>query len=359
MINKPLSPYQRIMALDAFRGLTIIGMMLVNAQTESAYALLKHAPWNGCTIADLVFPFFLFIVGCSAALSLTRQAGSPQTLGILKRTVLLFLIGLLLNAFPAFHWDHLRFMGILQRIAICYCLGSFLYLYTNRKVMIVIFLAIVFGYWYFLLNIEQIKVANLIDNFLIPLNHLYLGGKVTEPEGLLSTLPALATTLLGFLAADLLLTSAWSKIKKCAFMIALGCLLLYIGYVWSLVYPFNKTLWTSSYVLWTGGLAFLTLAGLFILEDILGLTKVVLPLNVVGRNALFAFVFHVVLIKLLGFYDVLTPNGKSMNLRQALPELLFSGLSPANASLLFSLIFVLFNLAILYILYRKKIFIRL
>ncbi len=359
----------RILSLDVFRGITMALMVLVNSQgTRFIYPILDHAEWNGCTLADLVFPAFLFIVGVTTVISLKKQRPGHEVYGnILKRSILLFLIGLFLNAFPL-HFDlaTLRVHGILQRIALCYLVCSIIYLNTAVKTQLLIFVGILLGYWYFITQIpmpgisaDQLSIAHnwagYIDSLILSPAHLY---KNFDPEGLLGTIPAIATTLSGLITGNFLL-STYSNPKKCYLMIAVGLLFLLLGWMWGWAFPINKSLWTSSYVLWTSGVSLIVFALCFYLIDVLGYTKWAFPFKVFGMNALFIFIFHVLLLKLQSILLLPLRNGTTDNLKIVISDYLFSGFSQENAGLLYALVFLLFNFIVAFLLYQRKLFIKL
>ena len=364
---------QRILSLDVFRGLTIILMILVNSPgNRQPYSLLDHASWNGCTLADVVFPFFLFIVGLSSVISLKKQIAVKSKVSlywsILQRSIILFFLGLLLNAFP-YHFDleTIRVFGILQRIALCYLVCSIIYLNTSIKTQAILFTCILLGYW---LLMSQVPVpghsidtlltaeeswAAYFDQMLFSPAHLY--AKTYDPEGFISTIPSIATTLLGVMTGSLFLSSI-SNVNKLKIMSLIGFVFLLLGWIWNFNFPINKTLWTSSYVLWTGGLAFLVLSLFFLIIDILGYTKWTLPLKIFGMNALFAFILHVFLLKIQNMFYIPLKNGTSDNLRAAITDYLFGGFATQNAALLYSICFLFLNFLVVAVLYRYKIFIR-
>ncbi|MFT4059143.1 MAG: heparan-alpha-glucosaminide N-acetyltransferase domain-containing protein [Legionella sp.] len=365
---------ERILSLDVFRGLTMALMVLVNAQgTREIYPLLEHAAWNGCTFADLVFPGFLFIVGMTTVISLHRQLLHSDASrielykSILKRSVLLFAFGLFLNAFPL-HFDFatIRVYGILQRIAICYLICSVIYLNTSLKTQIILFWGILVGYWYWLTQIpvpggqgDVLSISSnwvaFIDKTLLSPEHLY---RNFDPEGLLSTLPAVATTLSGLLTGRFLLIN-YDKRKKTVWMILTGILFLILGWIWSYSFPLNKNLWTSTFVLWTSGISLITFALCFYIIDVLGKSTWALPFKIFGMNALFIFIFHVLLLKLQSAFSLPLQDGSYDYVRVVIADYLFGSFSQENASLLYALVFLLLNFLIAVYLYRKKIFFKL
>lgn len=347
----------RLLSLDVFRGITIALMILVNSPgNHSAYSWLSHSLWNGCSLADLVFPFFVVIVGVSSVLALTnlQRAGASKgrlILLISRRSLYLFGIGLLLNLLPN-HFDlsHLRFLGVLQRIAICYFVASMLFLTTSRRLQAGIMIALLAGYWWLLCGFSTAYVltindnlAGYVDQLILSPQHLYLPW--FDPEGLLSSLPAIASALFGNVLAMLLLSSR-SKEQQLRIIIAVGLGLLGLGLVWGAVFPINKSLWTSSYVLWTSGLAYLVFACCFALVDIKGQVYWSKPFSLFGKNALFVYVLHVFFLKVQGIIMLHNSNGELLNLRLYLTEVLFGHLSEKNASLCYAVSYTLFWLLV-------------
>ena len=366
------SKIKRILSLDVFRGLTIVLMILVNSQgTRSPYHILEHVDWNGCTLADLVFPCFLFIVGLSSTISLKIQAQlkskSALYRGILQRSVILFVLGILLNAIP-YHFDFatIRVYGILQRIAMCYLICSIIYLNTSIKSQMLIFLGILWGYWFLLTQIpvpgfgaNQLTVegswVSYFDQMLFSPAHLF--EKLYDPEGFLSTIPSIATTLLGILTGAILVKPL-TNLNKFYLMSFIGCTFVLLGWFWDFSFPINKDLWTSSFVLWSGGFALVVFSLCFLIIDILGYTKWTLPLKIFGMNALFAFILHVLLLKIQSMFYFPLRNGHPDYLRAALADQLFGSYGMHNAALFYSICFLIVNFFVVAVLYRYKIFIR-
>ncbi|MBN9615885.1 MAG: DUF5009 domain-containing protein [Acidobacteriales bacterium 59-55] len=373
----------RLMSLDLLRGLTIGFMILVNDNGSSAaYAQLKHSVWNGFTFTDLVFPTFLFLVGISTVLSTASRLArgdSRQSLFLhtLRRAVILFLLGLLVNSFPHFHWHTLRFYGVLPRIAICYFIAASLYLLTPKwRNYAALAVALLVGYWALmrfvpvpgfgtpgrdvpLLDPDRNLVAWL-DRHIFAASHLY--EKTRDPEGLLSTLPALATTLIGLLTGIWLRTQRRLNEKIGGIAVAgVSCLLL--GWLWNFSFPINKKLWTSSFVLFAVGLSLLLLAlSIWIFdgrtaEEAKGSTPSLLftPLLVFGTNAITAYVFSELLASTFGNIFI----HPRMNLHHWLYDTILGVVpNPAFASLLYSLGFVAVCWIPVYWLYRRRIFIK-
>ena len=299
----------RLMSLDIFRGLTVAGMIVVNTPGNGhAYRLLDHAEWNGCTPADLVFPFFLFIMGAALVFSLSGRAqGGALLAKIVKRAAVIFALGLFLNAIPHWHPATLRLPGVLQRIAVCYLVCALLFLTTGLRAQAALAAALLLGYWLAMTQIgagDLSKEGNLaaqFDRFILG-PHAYRPG-VYDPEGIPSTLPALATVLLGMFAGSWLRSRRPAE-RKAAVLAGAGAALAGLGWLWGLIFPVNKALWTSSYVLYTGGLACFILADCFWLADILGWKAWSRPFEALGVNALAAYVLPILLLKALVYSRV-------------------------------------------------------
>lgn len=360
----------RLLSIDVVRGITIALMILVNSPTN--YAWLNHSTWNGCTLADLVFPFFVFIVGVSLVFSLSKSLEKGMSRNnlifkVLKRSIIIFLIGLFLNAFPNhFDFSTIRIFGVLQRIAICYFFGSLLFLTTRIQTQALIMVGLLIGYWSLLTMIpvpeygannltRDGNLAAYIDRLLFSSAHLYQ--KTFDPEGFLSTLPAIATTLLGNLTGAWLLSQR-SDQKKLQGATLAGIIALIIGWIWGLSFPINKGLWTSSYVLWTGGLALLLLAFCYWLIEIKQWKSWSKPFEIFGLNAIAAYFLHVFFLKFQAMIHIPRMDGSPGNLRIFFTEHFFGWASLQNASLLYAFAYVIFWLLVLTLLYWNKIFIK-
>jgi predicted acyltransferase len=371
----------RLMSLDIFRGITIAGMILVNnaGDGDAAYWPLKHARWNGWTPTDLVFPFFLFIVGVSMVYSFASRLkhGEPRAhlmLHVVKRSAILFAIGvLIINSFPnRYDLHHIRIEGVLQRIAVCYLICSILVLWTGTRARLAAIPIFLIGYWVLmrfvpvpgfgvpthdipLLDPDR-NLAAWLDRKLL-LGHLYEGTR--DPEGVLSTIPALATTLIGVLTGEWLRSSASAK-RKAAWMLAMGMIGLAAGKFFNIWFPINKKLWTSSYVLFAGGFALVCLAVCFWLLDVKQKRgRWTLPAIVFGANAVAAYTFSEVLANVLEAYHVQLASGGVLTWQEFIYQSVFAPLAnPANSSLLYSLAFVLVCWLFAWLLYRKRIFIK-
>ena len=352
---------ERLNSLDVFRGLTMAAMVIVNNPGDwgNVYAPLLHAPWHGLTPTDLIFPFFLFIVGVSITLA-KRSSASIAT--ILRRAALIFGLGMLLALYPRFDFTTVRIPGVLQRIAICYLVVALFHRgvaqafrpANTRSIFFAITAAAVLllGYWALIFR-DLTPDGNLgaaIDRAIFG-NHLWRQSKTWDPEGLLSTVPAIATTLTG-LAAGYLITSDRTMRDKLRPLATASMAALAIGYAWSFVFPLNKSLWTSSYVLVTSGYAGLLLLGLHWALDGAGWRgpsglRFSKPFVILGRNALLLFVVSGFLAKTLGLIRVDNGQGGTLALGRWIYLAWFAPFAaPKNASLMFALA----NLALLFVL---------
>lgn len=377
----PAPPPGRLVSLDAFRGLTIAGMILVNNPGDWAhvYPPLRHADWHGWTPTDLVFPSFLFIVGVAIPLALGKRIarGDPPSavLGkVLRRSALIFALGLFLNAFP---FDNLpsalRVPGVLQRIALCYLAAALIDLKAGVRTLVVAVVAILLGYWALMTLVpvpgsgagDLSRAHNLaawIDRGIVP-GRLYR--KEYDPEGLLSTLPAVATTLLGVLTGRWLSTARPPAEKVCG-LFAAGAVAMFLGKVWDPFFPINKALWTSSFVLWSAGLSLQILGLCAWLIEVLGVRRWAGPFVVFGANPIAAYVLSGIVGRLLTMVTVSgtlvrspVPVGGPPTVRAWLyAQFLTLGLDPTLTSLLWALAYVLFWLGVMAVLYRLKVFIR-
>ena len=325
-----MSTRERLLALDVFRGMTVAGMLLVNnpGTWSAIYPPLEHAPWNGWTPTDLIFPFFLFIVGITTELSLRARRDRGDDEGAIvkqvwRRATLIFLFGLTLSAFPFFTWvpipelpdatlfdrvihrvEHLRVLGVLQRIALAYFCGALLTLRTTWKQQIGILFVLLFGYWAlmtlvpvpdtgvpgrFVLDKPEQLLSAWIDRTVLGVDHLWSGSKTWDPEGLLSTVPAIGTMMLGTFAGRWISESQRTLVERLSAMFAVGALLMMAGLVWHWSFPINKSIWTSSYVLFTAGMASVALATCLWVIDVCQLRRWTFPFVVYGMNPMLAF----------------------------------------------------------------------
>lgn len=366
----------RLLSLDVFRGITIAGMILVNNPGDwgNIYPPLKHAEWNGCTPTDYIFPFFLFIVGVAITFSLSKrkEEGTDQKkliYQIIKRSLILFLLGLIMAGFPYFDLSTIRIPGVLQRIAVVYLISAILFLKTNIRTQGILFVTLLIVYWILMtfIPVPSIGYANLepttnlaayFDNLLLN-GHLWKVTKVWDPEGILSTLPAISTTLSGIFLGYWLKKKEIDDNEKTVWIFAAGIILLLLGIFWDPFFPINKSLWTSSYVLYTSGLALLFFAMCYWFIDIKKIKWWIKPFEVYGMNAITVFFLSGLLAKTMGIIKLSNTDGTEISLKGFLYQTYFTPyFSPINASLLWALIYVLFWLGIMWILYQKKIFIK-
>jgi predicted acyltransferase len=366
----------RLVSLDVFRGLTIAGMVLVNNPGSWAhiYWPLDHAEWNGWTPTDLIFPFFLFIVGVAIPLALGRrvdEGGSKRGLywKIIKRALIIFALGEFLAGFPFFHLSTMRIPGVLQRIAVCYLFASFIFLKTKPRTQAIIALALLIVYWLLMTHVhapgyatgdlsKEGSLASYIDRTVFG-RHVWSQAKVYDPEGILSTMGALATTLFGVLAGNWLRCSNRTQFEKVAGLFVAGMCCIVIGWAWNPFFPINKGLWTSSYVFFTGGMALQLLAFCYWLIDIKNYRAWAKPFVVFGVNAIVLFVGTGVMARLMGLIRLPTNDGKGISLQGWIYQHLFlSWAQPINASLAFAIVFILLWLGLMWILYWRKIYIK-
>jgi predicted acyltransferase len=364
----------RLVSLDVFRGATIAAMILVNnpGDEQAAYWPLKHAEWNGWTPTDLVFPFFLFIVGVAMAFSFSSRLdrGASKMMlfrHVLWRGFLLFGIGLVLNGALNLHLDHWRVYGVLQRIAICYVVAAVFSLWTGPRTWIATTVACLIGYWILMRYVPvpgfgipghdvpfldpNRNLAAWLDRKLLA-GHLYNGTR--DPEGVLSTIPAVAKILLGLLTGSWLRSQQTARVKAQAMALA-GMCFFAAGEWFSIWFPINKNLWTSSYVLLTTGLALLALALCYTLVDIRKWRAPVITFFLVfGMNAIAAYVLAEVMAIVL--YKL---SAGDLTAQEFIYQHVFAGLaSSAIASLIYSIAFVLFCWAAMLALYREKRFLK-
>jgi predicted acyltransferase len=378
----PGGAFERLTSLDLFRGVTIAAMILVNNPgNDHAYWPLEHAAWNGWTPTDLIFPFFLFIVGVSMVFSFESRLGRGDSRALLlrhtfRRGFTIFAIGLALHftvvlASPS---RGVRIPGVLQRIGICYLVASVLFLYLRPKARAFVVVGLLVGYW---ILMRFVPVPGFgIPGRDIPLLHpdanlaAYLDRKfllwgptrlyeiTRDPEGLLSTLPAIATALLGVFTGEWL-RSKRSTQSKAWGMLAFGVAGLTLGEIWGIWFPINKKLWTSSYVLLTAGLGLICLALCYWATDIKRWRGAwIRPFLIFGRNSIVAYVIAWLFAALLEAFSA-PLHGETLTLHDYIFQRVFAPLgSPSFASLVFSLAFVLLCLVPIWLMDRKKIFLK-
>jgi len=361
---------QRLVSLDVFRGITIAGMVLVNnpGSWEHIYWPLEHASWSGWTPTDLVFPFFLFIVGVSIPLAFAKRlesGGSKRDLylKIVKRTLIIFAIGLFLNGLPYFGLAEYRIPGVLQRIAVCYFFASIIFLNTKVRTQVAIAIGLLVFYWLLVKLVpapgfaagdltKEGSLPSFVDRVVFG-KHVWAQARVYDPEGLLSTVPSIATALIGVLTGSWLRTER-TRYEKAAGMFVVGAVCVAVGWAWNSFFVINKALWTSSYVMFTGGLALQFLSLCYWLIDIKGYRRWAKPFEVFGLNAIALYVVADVIAVALGVLKV----GEDSLGGWIYTNVFASWASPINASLAMAISFVLVCLALMWILYNRKIFLK-
>jgi predicted acyltransferase len=397
-------PRERLLSLDVFRGMTIAGMLLVNdpGSWGAIYPPLEHAAWHGWTPTDLIFPFFLFIVGITTHLSLEARRARGDDEGalirqIVRRGLLIFLAGLLVNGFPFFTWGavdgianpsflervvdrlyHWRIMGVLQRIGLAYMCAALLCFRTTLKQQVAIAATLLFGYWFAMtllpvppngfLGIDVLHspsetLAAYFDRLLLDWgkygNHLWVNSLTWDPEGPFSTIPAVGTAMLGIICGRWI-SAPRPLSERLAGMFAVGSIAMMAGLMWNWSFPINKSLWTSSYVLFTAGMAAVALATcMWIIDEhrVTGWTK---PFVIYGMNPIVAFVGSGITARLIYSIFKVESNERPIALQAWIYQTFYaSWLAPRNASLLFAITFVLVWFAILWVLYRRRIFVKL
>jgi predicted acyltransferase len=383
--------------------MTIAGMLLVNdpGTWSAIYPPLEHAEWHGWTPTDLIFPFFLFIAGVTTHLSLTsrRARGDDEAAirrQIIRRGALIFLLGFLVNGFPFFTWGdvagvahptivqrvidrllHWRIMGVLQRIGLAYMIAALLSQGKSLKRQIGTIVVLLFGYWFamtilpvpdsggmgqLMLNDPERTMAAWWDRFLLDWsrfglgNHLWVNSKTWDPEGIFSTVPAIGTAMLGNLAGQWI-GQRRSLTERINGLFAIGAIGMMVGLMWNWSFPINKSLWTSSYVVFCAGMACVALATIMWVVDVQNVRKWTKPFVIYGMNPMVAFVGSGVMARCIYSIFTVTYDGKKIPLQAAIYQSMFaSWLAPVNASLAFAVMFVMFWFGILYVLYQKKIF---
>ena len=378
---------KRYLAVDLLRGLTIAFMILVNDNgSDRAFSALKHAEWNGFTPTDLVFPTFLFLVGASIVFSTESRLARGVTRASLfahtvRRAVIIFLLGLVVNSAPFFRLSTMRYYGVLPRIALCYLVVATLYIWIRRPAgsaagqptvwdKVGLLVACLVGYW-ILMRFVSVpgfgmpgrdvplldhdgNIVAWLDRQIFSAKHLYEGTR--DPEGLLSTIPALGTALIGVLAGLFLRSSTVSDSRKALGLAAAGVSGVVLGLIWNPWFPLNKKLWTSSFVLYAAGWSLLILAAFWFLVQVRNYTRGTWVLLVFGTNAIAAYVLSEVMADCLE--NVRVGDHSSVLHWTAVHIAALMPSFPALGSLAYSLLYVLVCWLIVLPLYRKKIFIK-
>ncbi len=402
-VPSPKPQRERLLSLDVFRGLTVAGMLLVNdpGSWGAIYPPLEHAAWNGWTPTDLIFPFFLFIAGVTTSLSLdSRRARGDDDSAIrrqiIRRGLLIFLFGFLINGFPFFTWTkidgivdptfiqrvvdrlyHWRIMGVLQRIGLAYLCAALL---SNGKSLIrqvTTIVVLLYGYWFamtvlpvpdsgalgqLVLGEAPRTMAAWWDRFLLDWsrfglgNHTWVSSVTWDPEGIFSTIPAIGTCMIGILAGKWI-SQKKPLVERIVTLFAVGALGMMVGLMWNWSFPINKSIRTSSNVVFCAGKSCVALATVMWIVDIHNVKRWTKPFVVYGLNPMVAFVGSGVMARCIYSIFKVTYEGKTIPLQEGMYRTLFlSWLDPVNASLAFALAFVAFWYAILYALYKKQIF---
>ena len=370
---QPRTAAERLLSLDVFRGITIVAMLMVNnpGTARFGYRALQHAEWNGCQPPDLIFPFFLFIVGVAIIYSLAKQESRAVPRGaiiikIVRRSLVLCGVGLLLNALPYFDWEITRIPGVLQRIALCYFMASLVVVYTGVRGQALTAALLLLAYWVLM---TWVPVPGYGAGDLQPeanlgayIDRALMGGHLWhhhwDPEGLLSSVPAVSTTLIGVLAGHWLRAQRSSNQRFIGLLLG-GAVGIGLGLAMDIWFPINKNLWTSSYVVFTGGAALISLGLCYWLVDLKGYKRWATPFVIFGTNAIAAYALSTLMTKALALWTVVRPDGKPVMLKTYLFERYFLPLAThRQAAVLYALAFVTLWLVLMSILYRKRIFIR-
>lgn len=364
---------KRLLALDVLRGITIAGMIMVNnpGSWSYVYAPLQHAPWIGLTPTDLVFPFFMFIMGISTYISLRKynfEFSRSAALKILKRTVVIFAIGLGISWFSllcrtgeVFPFDHIRILGVMQRLALCYGATAIIALVMKHKYIPYLIAFLLIGYFIILITgngfeYNTTNILSIVDRAVLGEAHMYKDNGI-DPEGVLSTIPSIAHVLIGFCVGKLLLSVSTlnSQLIK---LFLVGTILTFAGFLLSYGCPISKKIWSPTFVLVTCGLASSFLALLVWIIDVKGYTKWSRFFESFGVNPLFIYVMGAVLSILLGSITF-TYSGETISLHGYIYNIILRPLlGDYPGSLAFALLFVTLNWCIGYVLYKKKIYIK-
>lgn len=339
-------------------------MMLVNnaGNWTHVYAPLRHAEWHGWTFTDTVFPFFLWIAGVAMTFSFSKRvdAGVNRrylTFHALRRGSVIFALGIFLNGFPYFELATLRIPGVLQRIGICYFLAAVVFLYASVRLQAAITAVLLFVYWALMTLVpvpgygagvleKMGNLAQYLDSLFLS-GHMWSATKVWDPEGIVSTIPAISTTLFGVLTGHLL-RSALTATEKTVWMLFSGNLLLFAGLVWDKLLPINKNLWTSSYAVFMAGMALVVFGVCYWIIDVHGHRGWCRPLAIYGMNAIAVYVLAGLISRLIGIWGW----------RQPVYEILQPFASPINASLVYALGYVMLLYGVAWLLHRNRWFLR-
>jgi predicted acyltransferase len=363
-LTASIKPEQRLLSLDVFRGITMLLMVLVNnAGGSVSYRQLEHSQWNGWTLTDCVFPAFLWIVGVSITLSLGKRlkfGSSPGQLlpKILRRTMILYVLGLLIYVYPTMSISHQRLLGVLQRIAICYLIASLIFLFSGVRTQMGVIVFLFACYWMMMtmipvpgygagdLSVEG-NFAHYVDRIVLG-SHNYAATRTWDPEGIISTLPAVATTLLGVMGGHVLRLNLPMAVRRNRLFL-IGACLIAAGLVWNIWLPINKKLWTDSFAAFMAGMDFVSLAALIWIVDEHHFSRWFKPFVITGMNAITVYVASELVAE---FLDATSLHAAIYN------KFFFPLASPVNASLLWALAFTALMYLISYVMYRRGWFVR-
>ena len=366
---------ERLISLDAFRGITIAGMILVNnpGSWTYVYPQLRHSNWHGVTFTDLIFPFFLFIVGVAMTLSMPKrlEAGASKRsmmLLVTRRTLIIFALGMFLSGFPYFDLSTIRIPGVLQRIALCYFFTSIIVLNTKWKGQAYWAAGLLAFYW-LAMNLIPVpgfgagdlspegNFAAFIDQKLLT-GHMWSQTKTWDPEGLFSTIPAIATTLTGVLTGWWLKADK-TKIEKTVWMLIAGNLGLFLGWIMDMWFPWNKAIWTSSYVVYTTGFALIFLAFCYWSVEVMNWRKWTRPFVLYGMNSIAVFVLSGIVARITFLIKFTNPDQTTSNLQQVLYHAIYtSWLPPTGASLAWAISYISGFLLLMWLMDKKNLYIK-
>ncbi|MBX2921185.1 MAG: DUF1624 domain-containing protein [Chitinophagaceae bacterium] len=359
----------RLISLDALRGFTIAAMIMVNfpGMEEHVYFTLRHTKWNGLSFTDNIAPVFLFVIGVSIVFAYNKRLAdgtSKKNLykKIIIRSVKIFAVGMFLNLMPGFDFGDVRWTGTLHRIAFVFFFCAVIFLNTGWKQQAWMAALLLIGYWLLLTCVPTPGTGKVMlepgVNIVAWVDNKFLPGKMWQgtwdPESILSTIPSVVSGITGMLAGRLMI-SAYAPYQKISYLMTAGMLSSIAGYFWGLIFPVNENLWTSSFVLVTSGFACLLLGAMYLLVDIKGYTRWTRVGIIFGANAITAYVMADILA--LFFYRAWF-GGVPLN-EKVVTALINGGVQPELASLLYALFFVAVNFIPVYILYRRKVFIKL
>jgi predicted acyltransferase len=383
-----MAQHERLTSLDAFRGFTIAGMMVVNnpGTWGAIYPQLRHAAWDGWTFTDWIFPFFLWIVGVAMTFSFAHRVERGDSQGklmvqVVRRAIIIFGLGLFLAGFPFglfgsnFSLSTIRIPGVLQRIAVCYLIGSLVYLYTGLRGQIIALGSLLVSYW---IMVKYIPVPGYDAGILTPVGNFvwyvdsillkghtwpYAPGPGGDPEGIISTIPAIATTLFGVLTGYYLRNIPHSKEEKTCWMFFIGSILLLVGAWFDMYLPINKNMWTTSYSIFMAGWALCIFALFYFIIDVKGYKKWAATFVIFGMNAIFVFVLSGLLGRMITLlkFNVHISDGTMADV--ALKTILYQNIfapffSPINASLAYALAWLAMLFFFAWVMWKNKWFLK-